>query len=40
MSALQTFMLVVEHNKDEATQIAAQVARGMEFCTSFTIDTF
>lgn len=28
MSALQTFLLVVDHNKDEARQIAEQVARG------------
>lgn len=28
MSALQTFLLVVDHNKEEATQIAEQVARG------------
>lgn len=27
MSALQTFLLVVDHNKEEATQIAEQVAR-------------
>lgn len=28
MSALQTFLLVVDHNKDEAKQIAEQVAGG------------
>lgn len=28
MSALQTFLLVVDHNKEEARQIAEQVARG------------
>lgn len=28
MSALQTFLLVVDHNKEEAKQIAEQVAGG------------
>lgn len=28
MSALQTFMLVVDHNKEEATDIAKQAAQG------------
>lgn len=28
MSALQTFMLVVEHDKDEAKRIADSVAQG------------
>lgn len=28
MSALQTFLLVVDHNKDEAKEIAERVAHG------------
>ena len=35
MSALQTFMLVVDHNKDEATQIANQIAKGIEHYPMF-----
>lgn len=31
MSALQTFLLVVDHNKQEANQIANQVAQGESF---------
>jgi hypothetical protein len=30
MSALQTFLLVVDHNKQEAKQIAEQAAQGKE----------
>lgn len=29
MSALQTFLLVVDHDKQEAKQIAERVAQGM-----------
>ena len=32
MSALQTFMLVVDNDKEEARRIASGVAQG-EFCT-------
>ena len=32
MSALQTFLLVVDHNKEEAKQIAERVAHGEYFC--------
>jgi DNA repair/transcription protein MET18/MMS19 len=31
MSALQTFMLVVDHDKTEAKQIAERVAQGTVF---------
>jgi hypothetical protein len=31
MSALQTFMLVVDHDKQEARQIAERIAQGIEY---------
>lgn len=38
MSALQTFMLVVDHDKEEAKRIANNVAQGMWLCprTAYT----
>lgn len=37
MSALQTFLLVVDHDKQEAKQIAERIAQGTVFSDLFAI---